>query len=37
VGAARFYEHFGLARVADELPCRMVLDLRPILTASERG
>jgi GNAT superfamily N-acetyltransferase len=37
VGAARFYEHFGLARVGDEFPCRMVLDLKSILTASERG
>jgi hypothetical protein len=29
--AARFYEHFGLAPLADDFPCRMVLDLRPLL------
>ncbi|HLM42302.1 MAG TPA: GNAT family N-acetyltransferase [Myxococcaceae bacterium] len=30
--AARFYERFGLMRLADEYPCRMVLDLLPLLT-----
>jgi GNAT superfamily N-acetyltransferase len=25
--AARFYEHFGLRRLSDGFPCRMVLDL----------
>ncbi|WP_437624684.1 GNAT family N-acetyltransferase [Sorangium sp. So ce1151] len=30
--AARFYERFGLARLGDEYPCRMVLDLRSLLT-----
>lgn len=29
--AIRFYERFGLMRLSDEVPCRMVLDLRPIL------
>jgi GNAT superfamily N-acetyltransferase len=29
--AARFYEHFGLAPLAEDFPCRMVLDLRPLL------
>jgi len=29
--AARFYERRGLIRLSDEYPCRMVLDLRPIL------
>ena len=29
--AARFYERRGLVRLSDEYPCRMVLDLRPIL------
>lgn len=29
--AARFYEHHGLVRLSDEYPCRMVLDLRPII------
>jgi GNAT superfamily N-acetyltransferase len=29
--AARFYERHGLVRLGDEYPCRMVLDLRPIL------
>jgi GNAT superfamily N-acetyltransferase len=28
--AAAFYERFGLARLADSYPCRMVLDLRPL-------
>jgi len=31
--AARFYQRFGLARLADEYPCRMVLDLMPLLTS----
>lgn len=29
--AARFYAHFGLAPLGDDFPCRMVLDLRPLL------
>jgi GNAT superfamily N-acetyltransferase len=29
--AARFYEHFGLVRLSAVLPCRMVLDLKPLL------
>jgi GNAT superfamily N-acetyltransferase len=29
--ATRFYERRGLARLSDEYPCRMVLDLRPIV------
>jgi GNAT superfamily N-acetyltransferase len=29
--AARFYERHGLVRLSAEYPCRMVLDLRPIL------
>jgi GNAT superfamily N-acetyltransferase len=29
--AARFYEHLGLASLGEEFPCRMVLDLRPLL------
>ncbi|HLK93181.1 MAG TPA: GNAT family N-acetyltransferase [Polyangia bacterium] len=29
--AARFYERHGLVRLSDEYPCRMVLDLRPVL------
>lgn len=29
--AARFYERFGLTRLADEYPCRMVLDLKSLL------
>jgi GNAT superfamily N-acetyltransferase len=35
--AARFYERFGLARLGDAFPCRMILDLRSILTGSRRG
>ncbi len=27
--AAKFYERFGFTRLADEFPCRMVLDLKP--------
>jgi GNAT superfamily N-acetyltransferase len=34
--AARFYERFGLVRLADALPCRMALDLRPLVDAPER-
>jgi GNAT superfamily N-acetyltransferase len=30
-GAARFYEHFGFSRLTGEFPCRMVLDLKPLL------
>ena len=29
--ATRFYERHGLIRLSDEYPCRMVLDLGPIL------
>jgi GNAT superfamily N-acetyltransferase len=29
--AARFYQHRGLVRLSDVFPCRMVLDLRPII------
>ncbi|HEV3031564.1 MAG TPA: GNAT family N-acetyltransferase [Polyangia bacterium] len=29
--AAGFYERHGLVRLSDTYPCRMVLDLRPIL------
>lgn len=32
--AARFYEQFGFTRLADEYPCRMVLDLLPLLTTA---
>jgi GNAT superfamily N-acetyltransferase len=28
--AARFYERFGFTRLAEEFPCRMVLDLKPL-------
>lgn len=28
--AVRFYERFGLARLSDRYPCRMVLDLKPL-------
>ena len=35
--AARFYERFGLARLTDENPCRMALDLQPLVTSSPRG
>jgi GNAT superfamily N-acetyltransferase len=34
--AVGFYEHFGLARLAQRYPCRMVLDLRPLLSRLER-
>lgn len=33
--AAEFYERFGFTRLAEEFPCRMVLDLKP-LTNDER-
>jgi GNAT superfamily N-acetyltransferase len=29
--AAGFYERFGLVRLAEEFPCRMVLDLKPLV------
>lgn len=29
--AAKFYERFGFSRLADEFPCRMVLDLKPLV------
>lgn len=29
--AERFYERFGLVKVTDGHPCRMILDLRPLL------
>jgi len=29
--AVRFYERFGLCRLSDALPARMVLDIRPLL------
>ena len=29
--AAKFYEHFDFVRLVDEFPCRMVLDLKPLL------
>jgi hypothetical protein len=29
--AARFYERFGFARLADDFPCRLVLDLEPLI------
>ncbi len=32
--AVRFYEHFGLARLSDVLPARMVLDIKPLLGAT---
>ncbi len=28
--AAEFYERFGFTRLAEEFPCRMVLDLKPL-------
>jgi GNAT superfamily N-acetyltransferase len=30
--AARFYGRFGFSRLAEEFPCRMVLDLKSLLT-----
>jgi GNAT superfamily N-acetyltransferase len=32
--AAKFYERFGFSRLADDFPCRMVLDLKPLLGAA---
>ncbi|MBX3250816.1 MAG: GNAT family N-acetyltransferase [Myxococcales bacterium] len=32
--AARFYERFGMRRLSDTFPARMVLDLRPPIDAS---
>lgn len=29
--AASFYEHFGFSRLSEDFPCRMVLDLRPLV------
>ena len=29
--ARRFYQHFGLAPLGEDFPCRMVLDLRSLL------
>ena len=34
--AVRFYQHFGLARLGDTHPCRMVLDLLPLRLTSPR-
>jgi GNAT superfamily N-acetyltransferase len=34
-GAVRFYERLGLARLGDSYPCRMVLDLWPLVVAPE--
>ena len=31
--AVRFYERFGLARLSDALPARMVLDIKPLVGA----
>lgn len=33
--AARFYERFGFTPLSDEYPCRMVLDLEPLLAAGK--
>lgn len=30
--AVRFYAHFGLVPITDGFPCRMVLDLRPLVS-----
>jgi ribosomal protein S18 acetylase RimI-like enzyme len=30
-GAVAFYERFGFTRLAERFPCRMVLDLKPLL------
>ncbi len=35
--AAKFYERFGFSRLDDELPCRMVLDLKPLLDGQMRA
>jgi hypothetical protein len=29
--AARFCERFGLSRLGETFPCRMVIDLRPLI------
>ncbi len=29
--AVSFYEHYGLVRLSDELPARMILDLKPLV------
>jgi GNAT superfamily N-acetyltransferase len=29
--AERFYAHFGFVSLSDKFPCRMVLDLKPLL------
>lgn len=29
--AAHFYERFGFSRLSDEYPCRMVLDIEPLI------
>ncbi len=34
--AARFYERFGLQRLSDRFPARMVLDIKPLLVAAGR-
>ncbi|MFN7971244.1 MAG: GNAT family N-acetyltransferase [Acidobacteriota bacterium] len=34
--AARFYERFGFARLSTAYPCRMVLDLKPLLEPASR-
>jgi GNAT superfamily N-acetyltransferase len=33
--AVRFYERFGLERLSDAYPCKMVLDLQPLLTQAD--
>jgi len=35
-GAAKFYKRFGLQRLSDRFPARMVLDIKPLL-ASDAG
>lgn len=34
--AVRFYERFGLVRLEESLPCRMVLDLKPLIEEVRR-
>lgn len=34
--AVRFYERFGLSRLSDRLPARMVLDIKPLLGGAGR-
>ena len=36
-GAVRFYTQFGLARLTGAYPCRMVLDLKPLVDAGGTG